>query len=229
MNQGYVIGTFVREEKNRFLCIVDIEGINEECYIPSSCRLENFLELTGKTVILHKNMNKEARTKYALYAIRFKRNYILLRTAEANDIIFNNISKRRFSYLGKRNIVEKERKVDDYKSDIFLPETNTIIEIKSIISTSKDAEFPTVYSERAIEQLMKIKYLLAKGYKVVYIYVSLNPYVRQISLSNDKHFLDYSRLFNECMKRGMLCKAYSTEIKDGIVGIRRGIDVATNN
>lgn len=225
MKQDYILGTFVREEKNRFLCTVNINGVDEECYIPSSCRLENFIELAGKEVILHENMNKSSRTRFAVYAIHFKQNYILLRTAEANTIISDSISSRRFSFLGKRNEIVNEYKVDNYKADIYLPETKTVIEIKSIIATTKNAVFPTVYSERAIKQFEKIKILLSKGYKVVYIYVALCPYVNQVSLSMDKRLIEYSCLFNECIRLGMDCKAYAIEVKEGKSRIRKEIEI----
>ena len=160
MSQDYVIGTFVREEKNRFLCTVNVEGTEEECYIPSSCRLENFLKLAGKEVLLRENLNKKARTRLAVYALRFKRNYMILRTSEANDMIINAIGSRRFSYLGDRRAFEKEKIVAGYKADVYLPNTKTVIEIKSIITTNDKATFPTVFSERALEQLQKIKNLL---------------------------------------------------------------------
>lgn len=45
MEEMYEMGYFVREEKNRFICTVDVRGENIECYIPSSCKLGNFLKL----------------------------------------------------------------------------------------------------------------------------------------------------------------------------------------
>lgn len=225
LDREYITGTFVREEKNRFLCTVNVNGIDEECYIPSSCKLENFLKLAGKEVILHENMNKSARTRLAVYAIRYKRNYLILRTSEANDIVYKSISSRRFAYLGKRDIVEKERKVNEYKADLYIPQTNTVIEIKSIISTNDDAVFPTVYSERALEQFRKIKGLLQQGYKVVYIYISLNPYVKQVTLSKDIHLIEYTKLFNECIALGMKCKAYTSEMNCGKSKIKKEIEI----
>lgn len=225
MSQNFIVGKFVREERNRFLCTVNIEGNDEECYIPSSCRLENFLELAGKEVLLRENKNKNARTRLAIYAISFKKNYILLRTAEANDIVRRNISSRRFSYLGDRKNIEKECIIDGYKADLFLPESNTVIEIKSIISTTNESVFPTVFSERALEQLHKIKELLSKGYKVVYIYISLNPYVKKIKLSNDKYLLEYKKMFRECMDLGMNSKAYAAELRNGEALIKKEISI----
>ena len=44
---GNETGTFIKESKNRFLCEVLVDKKITECYIPSSCRLDNFLELTA--------------------------------------------------------------------------------------------------------------------------------------------------------------------------------------
>ncbi len=229
MKQDYIVGTFVREEKNRFLCTVTVDGVNEECYIPSSCRLENFLELAGKEVLLRENQNKNARTRLAVYALKLKKNYLILRTAEANDLILNAIKGRRFSFLGKRTVVEKESNVSGYKSDIYLPQTKTIIEIKSIINTDADALFPTVYSERAINQLKRIYELLSVGYGFVYIFVSLNPYVKRVSLSNDVKQGEYKALFFKCVKKGMICKAYTSRLTDNGPQIDKEIVVELDN
>ncbi len=36
-------GIFKEELKNRFLCLVEVDGADTLCYIPSSCRLSNFV------------------------------------------------------------------------------------------------------------------------------------------------------------------------------------------
>lgn len=45
-----IYGTFKEETKNRFLCQVTIDSKDVECYIPSSCRLGNFIDMKGRTV-----------------------------------------------------------------------------------------------------------------------------------------------------------------------------------
>lgn len=223
MSQDYIVGRFVREEKNRFLCTVEITGCYEECYIPSSCKLGNFLELAGKEVLLKENQNKNGRTRYAVYAIRLKRNYLVLRTAEANEIVYRAIQRRRFSYLGKRAEVEREKIVSGYKADIFLPETKTIIEVKSIISINSKALFPSVFSERANNQLKRIQSLLKEDYKFVYIFVSLNPYVKSVSLSCEKEQHEYRDLFRDCVEAGMEYHSYASKLIDGVPTISREI------
>lgn len=225
MNNGFIVGTFIREEKNRFLCTVEVDGKEEECYIPSSCRLENFLELAGKEVFLKENKSKNTRTHLMVYAIRFKRNYLILKSSEANELIMKAINGRRFAFLNKRRIVEKERIIDGYKADLYIPDTQTIIEIKSIITIDKEATFPTVFSERAIEQLSKIEQIITDRYRVVYIFVVLNPYVESISLSKEEHLKEYKGKFLDCVKNGMKYKGYSVRIQNGEPIIDREIKV----
>lgn len=229
MDEIYVIGRFVQEEKNRFICTVNVRGEIIECYIPSSCKLGNFLKLAGKEVILRKNMALDARTKYAVFAVKHKQNYIVLNTSEANKAVLESLKRRIFAYLGKRNNPQKEIVVDGYKTDIYLPGEDTIIEIKSIISLDKQAVFPTVYSERAINQLKKIQELLQGGKKVTYLFVSLNPYVESFAISNKKQMDEFQNLFLDCLKMGMNCKGYTTCLKDYKIQIKKEIPFIVSN
>ena len=159
-----VVGQFVRELKNRFLCEVVINGRVEECYIPSSCHLGNFLQLEGKDVLLLPIAAKKSRTAFAVIAVKYKRSYIILNTSYANRLVEYAIQGRCLSYLGSRRNHAREKKIEDYKCDFYIEDTNTVIEVKSIISTSNIGEFPTVYSERTLKQLYKIKDILRTGY-----------------------------------------------------------------
>lgn len=97
-----IYGTFKEETKNRFLCQVTIDSKDVECYIPSSCRLGNFIDMKGRTVLLKHNQSKDARTEYAVYAVKIKNEIILLNLSQANRIIEEALHKRRFSFLGLR-------------------------------------------------------------------------------------------------------------------------------
>ena len=83
----FIYGTFIKETPNRFLCTVLIDNETVECYIPSSCRLSNFLTLEGQTVILTPNNNPKARTRFSVYAVKVGKQFILLNLSKANRII----------------------------------------------------------------------------------------------------------------------------------------------
>ena len=219
-NSSYISGVFVKELKNRFLCEVKIDGKVEECYVPSSCHLSNFLQLKGKKVVLIPTQGKNPRTKYALYATPYRRNYIILNTSLSNVAIEKGIHNRRFSYLGKRSNVQKEHSVEGYKADLYIPQTKTIVEIKSVLSENDEAVFPTVFSERTQNQLKSIQEMLDKGYKVVFIIVSLNPYIKKLTIDISTEF--YSEL-TRCIEKGMEIRAYTSHLKDYEIEIKKQI------
>ena len=215
-------GRFGRELKNRFLCEVEIDGKVEECYVPSSCHLSNFLQLKGKRVLLVPTQGKSPRTKYALYAVPYRRNYIVLNTSLSNVAIEKGIHNRRFSYLGKRTLVQKEHSVEGYKADLYIPQTKTIVEIKSVLSEKDDAIFPTVFSERTQNQLKSIQEMLDKGYNVAFIIVSLNPYIKNLIIDKSTEF--YEEL-SKCIEKGMNVRAYSCCLLNDEICIKKEIKI----
>ncbi len=98
---------YEKELKNRFLCEVIIDGKSMECYVPSSCHLSNFIDISNCPVLLIKNPEK-SRTAYSLFAFKLQEKYVLLNTSIANKIIFEKLSSRMFAFLGKRKNVFKE-------------------------------------------------------------------------------------------------------------------------
>lgn len=210
--QQLVYGIFKAEEKNRFICRVVVDSEEIECYVPSSCRLEKLVDLEGCQVALRPNKSQSTRTRYALYAVRKGRNLILIDQTEPNRVIEDNLNSRRFSFLGKRTEAQRERMVNGYRSDLFLPEMNTIIEIKSILSFESRAEFPNVLPQRGIRQLSQIRVLLESGFNVCYFLVSLNPHVKEIHVGNK--YAEFHSEFQKCLNAGMLCKGLSIKIVD---------------
>lgn len=218
-----IIGTFIKEEKNRFICLVEVNGKETVCYIPASCRLSNFLDLDGRQVLLRPIKSEKARTEYSLFAVKSRRRFIPLNLSVANRAIEEQINRRIFSFLGKRKNVIRETPIAGYKADLFIHDTKTLIEIKSILSFEEEALFPTVYSERAVKQLRQIKELLIQGYRVCYMLVSLNSTVKQITLN--QHMREFNEHFLECIDLGMLCCGYSICLKNGVPTIYSKVNV----
>ena len=205
----YIYGTFRTEIKNRFLCSVNIDGKDEICYIPSSCRLSNFIDMTGRTVLLKPIETPNARTSFAVYAVKYRKSFILLNLAQANRVIEAQLKRRYFSFLGARKTVSREYKIGSYKTDLYVHDTKTLIEIKSTLSFSKESVFPTVYSERAVKQLKEISRLLDRA---CYVLVSLNPCVKEIVINSKVE--DYYKTFVECVEKGMAYCAFSVRLRE---------------
>lgn len=207
-----ISGIFKEEIKNRFLCLVNVNGEDTLCYIPSSCRLSNFIKLEGRTVLLKPVVSANARTHYSVYAVKIGRSTVLLNLSMANRIVEQQLQRRSFAFLGKRSSVSREYLEAGYKADLFIHDTKTIIEVKGLLSCSKSAVFPTVFSERAVMQLHKIVQLLNLGYKACYVIVSFNPTVHNVSInSEDSKFYE---AFQYCVKKGMQYSAVSIRLNN---------------
>lgn len=216
----YRYGTFLREQKTRFLCDVLIEDQEEECYIPASCKLSKFVDLTGKQVVLQAVDNPRARTRYSVYAAKLGRRYVLLNLAEANRVVERQLQRRLFAYLGKRKQVRREVTINDYKADLFIEDTQTLVEVKTLLAFEKEGCFPSMDSKRAVEQLRKISKLLETGYRVNYMIVSLNPTVERIKLNEE--LAEYCNLFQECVDKGMGAQAFSVRLSNMVPEIISG-------
>ncbi len=222
--KAIIYGVFKTELKNRFLCLVNIAGSDVICYIPSSCRLSNFLDLTGRNVMLLPTSSSKARTAYSIYAVEYRGRYVPVKLSLANQVVEDGLHSRRFAYLKKRSSILREHTVEGYKSDFFIQDTQTIIEVKSILSFDRDARFPVVYTERGIQQLEKLSELLSMGYRVAYLFVALNSSTKSVSLSDE--MLEYSSAFRQCIDKGMLSRAYSVKhAENGIFHLARSIPV----
>jgi len=218
-----IIGRFISENKNRFLCTVEIDGAEEVCYIASSCRLDNFIDLRGKNVLLRRNKGTGSSTQYSVLGVKHKRSYILLNTSWTNKAMEMDLHSRRFAFLGKRAEIKKEAVINGYRSDFYIPKTKTVIEVKSVISTSNTAVFPTVFSERTLHQLEAIEALLYDGYKAYFFIVSLNPYVREIKLLEDT---ECCKMLKRCAMQGLKINGYSCRLSsDGEPHIKEELPI----
>lgn len=129
-------GIFQQELKNRFRCVVTIDGKDELCYVPSSCRLSNFIDLNGESVLLTPSINSVT-LPLTLFATAEKRKATILNLSIANEAVFEALKGRRFSFLGKRKSIRREVLLNGYKADIYIEDTRTAMEIKTIISSEK--------------------------------------------------------------------------------------------
>lgn len=76
----------------------------------------------------------------------------------ANYAVANSMQSKKLSCFGKRKTVLREHTVGGYKADFYIPDSKTIVEVKSVIATSDDAIFQTVFSERRQEKQVSWKH-----------------------------------------------------------------------
>ncbi len=220
---GFVVGQFISETKNRFRCIVKIDNLLHECHIASSSRLEHFINLEGKQVILTPVRSTSAKAKFTVYGVRHKRGFILLSTLAANQAIKSSLFSRTLSCLGKRSDVKSEFTVHGYKADFYIPGSQTIIEVKSVITEKNIAVFPSDNATRILGQLEALAELLKIGYNAHLLIVSLNPYVKQVEINANERFRD---ALTSCVSAGLNVSAFTCRLSsEGVPCVDRKIPI----
>lgn len=203
-------GIFKGEGRYRFHCTVEIEGKEELCYLPSNCKLEKLINLRGKKVLLE-NIESDKFT-YFVRAVSYRNALYLLNLQEVNKIIDEDIRKRIFDFIGKRENTIREKTIEGYKADIFVGDTNTIIENKSVLTFDKEGIYPTMNSRHVNEQLQRISKLLDKGYKVYLFLIALGVGTKKIRL--DEKFFEEGLLY-ECKNKGLQVVGFNLGCRKG--------------
>lgn len=221
VHEEIIEGIFIEESKNRFLCKVLVLDKTYECYVGSASKLRNYLKLLGKRVLIKKNVGKDLRTQYSLFAIMYYGKYIMLNLNIVN-IILEEYLKNKF----KQAAIYKEKFVGDYKSDFLINgKENIVVEAKGIIAARRNVIFPTVYSGRAIKQLKLILKLLEEGWKAEYYFISLSPIVKSININKNKLYKEYYTLLNKCVNKGMITKGFNVSYEENKIRIKKMIKV----
>lgn len=205
MEENVISGIFIKELNRRFICDVIIDGKLEECFIPSSVKLKNYLKLTGKTVLLTENKSLNKRTRYSLYAVKYYNKFIFLNLNIANKLVEENLLDTGYC---ESQFLNREKLIDGYKTDFVISGKNTeVIEVKSVLNIRRKVTFPNVYSKRMIDQLKKILLLLEKNIKVSYYIVALSPIIKEILINSE--YMEFYNLFIDCINHGMIIKGFS--------------------
>lgn len=200
----FVNGIFVEECKNRFLCLVKIKRETHLCYVASSARLSNFVDLVGKKVLLLANKGTSTRTEYTLYAVNSGYGYIVLKLSVANTLLEDIMRKE---YPRSISIQKEKSTPEGYKSDLLINSTpQVIVEAKSIITDKDTVVFPSVTGERSIKQFSALQDALRIGYKVRYCLVLLSPTISEMVL--DSSMEEFCMGLEKCIQLGMLVEIY---------------------
>jgi len=201
---NFVRGIFIEECKNRFLCLIQIKKEKHLCYVASSARLSNFVDLTGKQVLLIKNKGSRTRTEYSLYAVKNENGYVVLNLSAANTLLLEVIRKE---YSSNISIQKEKFTLEGYKSDhLVVSVPPTIVEVKSILSDKAVVRFPSVNGERSIRQLKALEEALLKGYQVRYCLVLLSSCIDNLTL--DESAADFNSRLKKCIELGMRVETY---------------------
>ena len=133
-----------------------------------------------------------------------------------NELYLERLSKER-KY--KATEIQREKFVQDYKTDFYIEKEKMLIEAKGILSENPSAIYPVVSCGRVYRQLLSIQELLRQGYSVEYGFVLMNPGIKRIELNpKEEHIRE---AFKCCIDLGLRISFYSTRWYKGKCSIKK--------
>lgn len=203
MDSTYVRGKFKYECKNRFRCVVNIENEDVICYVASSARLDNYVDLRNRDVLLRENNSQSKKTAYTLFAVEHEGTNVLLELGYINNLLSNYLILNDIFKINENNIISEKFVDKNYKADLLIVngDNKICVEAKAILTLDKETVFPIKQGERALKQLDKLKLLLYQGYEVNYWLVLLNPNSKTFSINSEQN--EYLKVLKSCIDLGM--------------------------
>ncbi|NLX69022.1 MAG: hypothetical protein GXZ12_06305 [Clostridiaceae bacterium] len=221
MKCKFIEAKFLRELKGRFLCEIDIDGNIELAHVPNSAKLSKYIEIEDKNVLVVKNENPKAKTRYQLCAVETDDNHWIM----VNLNLLNKIIAEYYEDNGCN--VQKERILSDtYKSDLLIKDKNgeqIVCEVKGIIANTKDVIFPMYSGERTVRQLEYFRRLLkTQRFSVKYVFVLLDNNIEVIYADKlNKEFVKHMRY---CIKKQMQIEFFEVEIQDDSISAKKTVE-----
>lgn len=207
----YTSAVFYREKRHRFACEVLIDENVVDCYVASSCKLSKLINLDQKNVLVKENDREKSKYDYSLFALKQDNCFVLLNLSYVNELVEKLAYAKKIDVLGHPELIIREKNFGKYRADLFIPDTKTIVEIKTVLCDRTDEIFPSVASKRIPHQLEMLYSLLSDGYNVVYLIVCLNPITRKIIINRDERF---TNLYIRCTNLGMKTEACALSIDE---------------
>ncbi|MEG1669158.1 DNA/RNA nuclease SfsA [Chryseobacterium sp.] len=216
--EQYINAIFLKESRQRFLCTILLNEEEVECYVSSSSKISKYLNLHNKPVLISKNKASNLRTMYTLEAIQ----------AETEEYIYLNFNK--CNYLYKKHLIikgvpeqdiQREQKVTDTLKVDFYIKTHGYFEIKSLLSSTAEIEFPDISSDRLHTQILEYIKLLNGGAPVTFVFLSMSKNLANFSWNIAK--TDIKELFALATELGMVTEAYSVEFVRGEFLLRENL------
>ena len=232
---GYELSPFLWKKVKSGLSAGRVQSVAVKIIVDREREIRNFVPSEYWNIDAHLKIGKPSVTFKAKFygdangkidiANEEQTNKILAELEGVDYIVDNVKNKLETSWSGISGKVSSifesiknamTKPIDAAKSAI----SSAIDKIKSVLSEKNEAVFPTVFSERTQNQLKNIQEMLDKGYNVAFIIVSLNPYIKKLTIDKSTQF--YSEL-TRCIEKGMEIRAYTSHLKDYEIEIKKQI------
>ena len=163
---------------NRFIAIVEIEGVPTECHVKNTGRCRELL-VNGTKVYLQKSDNPSRKTQYDLIAVK-KGERLINMDSQAPNLAVKEFLPKLF---GDTALIRAETVFGSSRFDFYVEtaDRKIFVEVKGVTLEEEGiARFPDAPTERGIKHLQELCTCVEQGYEAYVLFV--------IQMKNVKYF-----------------------------------------
>ena len=169
--------TFV-ERPNRFITLVEIDGVIFRSHLPDPGRLAELL-VPGTELLVMPTDNTNRKTSYTTVMVKRSGQLISLVSTLPNYFIRESLINKKLEILHDYKLVKPEIKVENHRFDFLLADKKDIpfyLEIKSVTYVKEGiAKFPDAVTKRGREHAKVITHIVLNGGKAGILFVCQRP------------------------------------------------------
>lgn len=185
---------------NRFIAIVEIEGVPTECHVKNTGRCRELL-VNGTKVYLQKSDNPSRKTQYDLIAVK-KGERLINMDSQAPNLAVKEFLPKLF---GDTALIRAETVFGSSRFDFYVEtaDRKIFVEVKGVTLEEEGiARFPDAPTERGIKHLQELCTCVEQGYEAYVLFVIQMKNVRYFT-PNDVTHPAFGEALREAQRQGV--------------------------
>ena len=157
-----------RSRPNRFIAVVEVEGVDTVCHVKNTGRCKELL-IPGCTVVLEAAANPNRRTPYDLIAVYKDDRLINMDSQAPNAVAAEYLAARFPDATLRREYTHGDSRLDFYMAR---DKEEWLIEVKGCtLEMDNVGYFPDAPTERGVKHLRHLTAAVQQGYKAALLFV----------------------------------------------------------
>ena len=173
-----ILAKFV-ERPNRFITIIDINGIQYRSHLPDPGRLKELLRPGANLFVRPATEKSKRKTRYSTVMVNHNGQLISLVSSLPNQFVKEALLKKELPMLKNYTLVRPEIIVGSHRFDFLLQDFNGkdfYLEVKSVTFVEDEvAQFPDAVTVRGAKHAFALKKLVEDGEKAGILFVCQRP------------------------------------------------------
>ncbi len=222
MKYENVYSGIFRERPNRFIAMVEIDGVLERCHVKNTGRCRELL-VPGAKVYLEKSSNPARKTCYDLVGVEKNGVYINMDSQAPNKAAYEWLKEQDWEYI------KPESRFGDSRLDFYMEAKDGMrrayMEVKGVtLEENGIARFPDAPTARGVRHIETLIEARKQGYEAYILFVIQMKGVRWLE-PNDVTHPAFGEALRRAGKAGVGILAYDCLTSPGTIAIDREVPV----